>query len=425
MTKTTKRWPYFGVFIAALLTSAVLHWGWHLFGEGAASEQVAQGGAVVSVCLPPFCDEPPAAVPSERAPPTTVVHANPPATVRSHVDTPETFEVPQYPRAEVQQDPAGLINQNGSHQICVFDALGTEGMQFAIMQAWQQAALVEGSMRPALTLYASAQALLEEWHAGVCHAVWLPGELASGMIPSSTLQAFGGIPTADHARLLAQVLSSVSPSVEKWRSNDDYELMGLVFSGPAYLIFNKHAEGGSMSALLEGHRLATVNKAQTYFAKATGALPVPVDIENVATQFNNGSIDTMFATLHMIASLELNRGLAPDGAVFAAPMYQSHYQLVARKGAFTTDQQEWSRRYFFNEVAPQMEKSVAQEKEWLKSLPLITPLSGDALAREEMLQQVRLEIRAAEIYDAEILTLMRKVRCKLDASRRECVSPVE
>lgn len=119
MTKTTKPWRYLGIFIVALLTSAALHWGWHLFGENkSASDHVAQSGPVVSVCLPPFCDELSSVTPPERTPPTTVVPVPPSEAARRHVVMPTNFEALQYPRAEVQQGSTGFTNTNSTHQVC-------------------------------------------------------------------------------------------------------------------------------------------------------------------------------------------------------------------------------------------------------------------------------------------------------------------
>jgi hypothetical protein len=44
---------------------------------------------------------------------------------------------------------------------------------------------------------------------------------------------------------------------------------------------------------------------------------------------------------------------------------------------------------------------------------------------EVMMQQARIELREADYYDAEMLTIQRKVRCKLDPTRFECPNPVE
>ncbi|MBQ0754701.1 MAG: hypothetical protein KBT87_07475 [Gammaproteobacteria bacterium] len=75
------------------------------------------------------------------------------------------------------------------------------------------------------------------------------------------------------------------------------------------------------------------------------------------------------------------------------PMYQSSYQLIAHKGAFTTEQKEWSRQYFIDEVAPKMERIIAQEQQWLERLPLIVPRTNDTSSREELLQSIRLRFK--------------------------------
>ena len=44
---------------------------------------------------------------------------------------------------------------------------------------------------------------------------------------------------------------------------------------------------------------------------------------------------------------------------------------------------------------------------------------------EIMMQEARLQLRKKGYYDPSMLTLQRKIRCKLDASRAECSNPVE
>ena len=41
------------------------------------------------------------------------------------------------------------------------------------------------------------------------------------------------------------------------------------------------------------------------------------------------------------------------------------------------------------------------------------------------MQEARLELRQRGYYDADMLSLQRKIRCKLDANRAECANPVE
>jgi hypothetical protein len=42
-----------------------------------------------------------------------------------------------------------------------------------------------------------------------------------------------------------------------------------------------------------------------------------------------------------------------------------------------------------------------------------------------MMQEARLTLREKGYYDGDMLTLQRKIRCKLNPSKGECADPVE
>ena len=57
---------------------------------------------------------------------------------------------------------------------------------------------------------------------------------------------------------------------------------------------------------------------------------------------------------------------------------------------------------------------------WMIQIP-----EEDKQEYEIMMQEARLQLRKKGYYDPSMLTLQRKIRCKLDASRAECSNPVE
>lgn len=201
--------------------------------------------------------------------------------------------------------------------------------------------------------------------------------------------------------------------------------MGVTFAGPAYLMFNKPVAHGTLPERLRELSLVAVNDQQALLAAAMGATAVPANREVATTKFNNGSVDAMFATLDMLEMLELRKGLEPEGAIYAVPLFESVYGLVVDKDSFSQEQKDWSRKFFFSVVDPQIAKRVVEEQEVLKGLPAIQLSYGEFDVLEDQLQQLRLSIRGGELYSEATLTLMRKVRCKVDASREECISPVE
>lgn len=419
---TTKRWKYWVIFFAALLISAAGHWAWHLFEAGPpVFEKTLK--PTVTTCLPPFCDEPQldtSLLPHGKGrEPLPGSQDAAPSGVAYIEDLPE-------PSISITPVPGGHAMLNPTHTVCVHDPIGDTGAQLGIMSAWQQTALKESDFLPKLVVYTNADIALADFKAGKCQAAWLPGGLKESALPAlDTLEAFGAVPTREHARVILQVLSSPSKAANSYRSNDKHDLMGVTFAGPAYLMFNKPVADGTLSERLSELSLATVNDQQAQFAAAMGASAVPASRENAATKFNNGSVDAMFATLDMLDLLELRKGLEPEGAIYAVPLFESVYGLVVDKESFSQEQKDWSREFFFDVVDPHIVKRIVAEQEMLAELPAIQLNSGELDALEALLQQLRLSIRDRELYSEATLTLMRKVRCKIDQSREECINPVE
>ena len=419
---TTKRWKYWLIFFAALLISAAGHWAWHLFEDDPpVFEQTLK--PTVTTCLPPFCDE-------QQLDTSLLPHGKgreplpesqdaAPSGVAYIEDLPE-------PAISIAPVPGGHAMLNPTHTVCVHDPIGDTGAQLGIMAAWQQAALKESGFRPKLVVYTNADIALADFKAGKCQAAWLPGGLKESALPAlDTLEAFGAVPTREHARVILQVLSSPTKAANSYRSNDKYDLMGVTFAGPAYLMFNKPVADGALPERLSELSLVTVNEQHAQFAATMGASAVPASRENAATKFNNGSVDAMFAALDMLDLLELRKGLEPKGAIYVLPLFESVYGLVVDKESFSQEQKEWSREYFFDVVDSQIVKRIVAEQEMLAGLPAIQLNAGEFDVLEDQLQKLRLSIRDRELYSEATLTLMRKVRCKIDVSRKECINPVE
>lgn len=412
------------IFLAALLISAAGNWVLHLL-EASATVFEQTLKPTVTTCLPPFCDESEQQVDTSLLPHGTGRDSLPASPEAAPSGVAYTENMPE-PSISIAPVPGGHSMLNPTHTVCVHDPLGDTGTQLGIMAAWQQTALAESDLRPKLLVYTKADIALEDFKAGKCQAAWLPGGLKeSALLALDTLEAFGAVPTREHARVILQVLSSTAKGADSYRSNDKYDLMGVTFAGPAYLMFNKRVADGSLPERLRELSLVTVNDQQAQFAAEMDATAVPANREIAATKFNNGSVDAMFATLDMLDLLELGKGLEPEGAIYAVPLFESVYGLVVDKDSFSQEQKGWSRKFFFSVVDPQIAKRIMEEQEVLKGLPAIQLSFGEFDVLEGQLQQLRLSIRDRELYSEATLTLMRKVRCKLDVSRGECINPVE
>lgn len=423
MTKTTKRWSSFWIVIAALLVSAALHWGWHLL----EADGLRFGGTLeptVTTCLPPFCDQP-AQPDAEAVEQHATNYAYMPSRYAEPVAAMAYVEEVLGPDASTTPSLAGHSVHAATHKVCVYDLVGNAGTQVGVMSAWQQAALAQGSFQPELAVYTNANIALADFKAGVCQAAWLPGGLKDSVLPAlDTLEAFGAVPSRAHADILLQVLFSEKGDTY-YDGDDRHALMGLMFSGPAYLIFNTSTDGTSLPQRMSGRSMAVRNAAQHQFASTLGAAPIASTAENAAARFNNGIVEAIFTTLDMFEVLELGRGLEPASAIYPMPLFQSTYRLVATREDFSLEQLDWSSAFFQDVTAPQADKRIEVEQKELATWPVIQLSDTERAALSDLLRELRLSLRDNAQYDKGMLSLMRKARCKLDASLEECISPVE
>lgn len=308
-------------------------------------------------------------------------------------------------------------------KICVFDLLGNVGPVMEAMRDWQVAALDWG-MKVELIPFSNEGIAAEDLKAGKCDAALLTG-IRSRLFNSyaGTLDSVGGVPSTEHLRLLLQVLSTPSKYTDKLDSGS-YKIMGIAPAGGAYIFVNDRKINTLAKAAGKKVAVLDYDKTQAILVAQVGATPVASDITNFSTKFNNGVVDVIAAPLIAYDALELYKGLSPDGGIIDYPLVQLTMQLVAHNESFSNEVTQKSREYFFNNLDRILEalnkEAQAVDPKWWVQIP-----DADKREYEIMMQQARIQLRDDGFYNGDMLTLERKVRCKLDASRPECSNLVE
>lgn len=308
-------------------------------------------------------------------------------------------------------------------KICVFDLIGNVGPVMGAMRDWQLAAMQWG-LKTELVPFTNEGIAAEDLKAGKCDAALVTG-IRSRLFNSyaGTLDSIGGVPSMDHLRVLLQVLSTPSSYTDKL-DNGAYTIMGIAPAGGAYIFVNDREINTLAKAAGKKVAVLDYDKTQAIMVAQIGATPVASDITNFSSKFNNGVVDVIAAPLIAYNALELYKGLSPDGGIIDYPLLQLTVQLVARSERFTPETLQKSREYFFQNLDQVLEalnsEASAVDPKWWVQIP-----ERDKREYEVMMQQARLQLRDDGFYDKDMLTLQRKIRCKLDGSRPECVNPVE
>jgi len=307
-------------------------------------------------------------------------------------------------------------------KICVFDIIGNVGPVMGAMRDWSTAALAWG-LKAELIPFTNEAIAAEDLKAGKCDAALMTGIRGRDFNQySGTLDSIGGIPSIDHMRIVLQVLAH--PSSASKISTGAYSIMGIAPAGAAYIFVNDRQINTLAKAAGKKVAVLEYDKTQSILVSQIGATPVNSDITNFSTKFNNGVVDVIAAPLVAYAPLELYKGLSPDGGIINYPLVQISMQLIARSDRFPQEMMQTSREYFYNNLDQILEGLAKEEKsvdpKWWVEIP-----DKDKAEYEIMMQQARVQLRDQGYYDKEMLGLQRRIRCKIDNARAECVNPIE
>lgn len=314
---------------------------------------------------------------------------------------------------------------NVQRTLCVFDIVGASGDIYNMMKDYKAAALNWG-VDFQLKVYTDEKIAAEDLKAGVCDAAAITGIRARAFNKyTGSLDSVGALPSYDHVRTVVQVLASGSPSINQHLKSGPYEVTGVGPMGAAYL-FVKDRTIDTVNEL-SGKSIAVMeyDDAQARMARQVGMSPVLSDVTNFAGRFNNNSVDICFAPIAAYSALELYKGMKPNGGIVDYVLGQLTLQLITRHEKFPDGYAQQSREYFANKIFDQAMKVVYNAREEVNAKWWINIPEADTARYDQMMRESRISMTRDGIYDAEMMKLLRKIRCKHDASRAECVNPTE
>lgn len=309
-----------------------------------------------------------------------------------------------------------------SRRICIWDMLGREGPIFATAMAQRERALKYG-IDLQMVPYTSETVIAEELKAGQCDAALMSGLRARTFNKfTGTIDAIGALPSEKHLRVLLEAISH--PSNAGKMVNDNFVVLGIFPAGSAYVFVNDRSI--STLAKAAGKRVAVLetDDMQSRMVAGIGATPVPSDFVSAPAKFNNGTIDILPAPLVAYRTLELYKGMSPNGGIVRVPLMQLTMQLVGRKEKFPNEIAQLVRESAMENYDMVMdfirkETGDIPEKWW------IDVTAQDQHEYEVMMQSARIALKGQDYYDDAMLTLQRKIRCKFDSARAECNNTVE
>jgi len=318
-----------------------------------------------------------------------------------------------------------MLNEDGSipsRRICVWDIAGKNGPIYnsAVDQVAQ---LMAWGIQVELDAYTSESVLTEELKAGMCDAALFTGLRARLFNRyTGTIDAIGAVPSRDHMKLLMQAITS--PKNADRMLDGQYVVMGYAPMGAAYIFVNDRKINTLAKAA--GKRVAVLDYdlVQAEMVSQIGANPVPTALVNAGTKFNNKIVDVLAAPLAAYSIMELYKGIGDTGGIVNYPFSQITLQLVGRADKFPNELAQLIREDFLTRFETIERLVKAQEGDIPEHYWIEIP-DDDKAEYQVMMQEARIQLREREYYDADMLTLQRKVRCKFEPGHSECANPVE
>lgn len=314
-----------------------------------------------------------------------------------------------------------LENGKINRSFCVWDMLGKAGPVFAAVDDQKFRSLHYG-LDLTIIAYRDEDSLINDLTSGQCDAALISGSRALSFNRfAGTVEALGGIPDVQHLQMLMQVIAS--PKMADRLQSGDYVVLGVAslgenyaYSGnPALKTFDQLA--GKDLVVPDNdvslQALAQQLKAQT----RSGSLLASVD------QFVSGEAEAMLAPL--VAYHVAGAGKAKQGmSIMNMPLSQSTIQLIGRSERFPIGLAQILREDFlfkFDNYVKRVEKERANiDSSFWREIP-----PAEQAREQARLRDLRIALRDKGVYDPLMLKLQRKIRCKVDPARNECLNPAE
>ncbi len=272
-------------------------------------------------------------------------------------------------------------------------------------------------------IYNNEQIAAEDFKIGQCDGVVMSNLRAKEFNPFvGSLDAIGAIQS--NAQLTEAIQLLAKPEAAKYMVNQDYETIGIIPMGAAYIMVDDRKINTLAKAA--GKRVAVLDydKSQARMVQQIGAQPVSVDLTTLPGKFNNGQVDIMAGPALIFKPFELYKGMtAPDGTIKGAiirfPIVQITGVVMMHRSKFPAGLGQLLREfvamqtpmaYHFIGVT---EKAIP-EKYWMEVSP------DDVPEYIMMMREARIAMTGYGYYDKTMMSFLKKVRCQFNPTNYEC-----
>lgn len=310
-----------------------------------------------------------------------------------------------------------FVNGRIDRSFCVWDPLGRAGPIFATVSDQTVRSLHYGIALD-VRAYQDEELLLTDLKERRCDAALLRGNRVYEFNRfAATVEAVGAVPDLTHLKILMQVVanSRTAPRLEE----NGFTVLGIASLGENYL-FAADSKASDVDAFRD-QPLAVVAHDESLqaiaqqFSSETNVLIMPELIQG----FTGGTIPVMMAPLAVYPVMAGQ--LSSPISIFAYPVAQSTVHLVGHSDRFPTGLAQLLREDFLF-MFDAYQRRVEQER---SAIPATSWKVVNTESREQFDREwsaLRDELLHKGLYDESMLTLQKRVRCRLAPNAQECQS---
>ena len=305
--------------------------------------------------------------------------------------------------------------------VCVFDLLGKSGESYKMMEEWALAAKGWGADITLVPRQDEAVAD-NDFKAGKCDAVSMTAMRARQYNKfAGSIDSLGGVPNNQIAqRAITYVLDARNAA--KLTSNlggKKYEIAGIAPLGSAFIFVRDKSINSVEKAAGKKFAVLGYDDAQKIMVQRVGAQAVLSDISNFAAKFNNGQVDMVGAPAYAYKPLELNKGLGTNGAMMNFPVLHVTADLVLRPDAFPAGFGQKSRDWFVKQL-PKSFSMINRLEAQIPAKYKMNLTAEDKTKYQKLLRDGRIDLTKRGVYDASMMSVLKKARCSVDKANFEC-----
>ena len=305
--------------------------------------------------------------------------------------------------------------------VCVFDLLGKAGESYKLMEEWALAAKAWGGDIQ-LIAYQNETRADQDFKAGKCDAVAMTTMRSREYNKfGGSIDALGGVTNnviAQKAITFALDKRNAKRLVST-KNGVKYELAAISQIGLAYIFVRDRSINTLEKGVGKKFAYLDYDIAQKMAVERVGAIGVPSDISNFVKKFNSGEVDIIGAPAYAFKPLEIQKGLGTKGAMFTYPVVNVTADLIILPDKFPANFGMQSRAWSLKQL-PKTMKNIARLEAEIPAKYKLDISAEDKIRYQKLLRDGRIELTKNGVYDATMMSVLKRARCTIDRTNFEC-----